>query len=72
MRAYRATGTPYAVYVRPSASARRTAAGRTIWVGPYDRLLRGHWEWMTTPEAWTLHKRRKELSGPVFGIPRSK
>jgi transposase len=43
-------------------------AGRALWIGPRDALLRQHREWMTTEEARRLYAWRKELSEPVFGI----
>lgn len=43
-------------------------AGRALWIGPQDALLRRHREWMTTDEARALYARRKELSEPTFGI----
>lgn len=43
-------------------------AGRALWIGPRDGLLRQHREWMTTEEARRLYAWRKELSEPVFGI----
>jgi transposase len=43
-------------------------AGRALWIGPSDVLLRQHRQWMKTPEAHGLYARRKELSEPTFGI----
>jgi transposase len=68
MRAYRATGAACRVCPAFGICTKDGRWGRTIWIGPYDRFLRGHREWMTTAEARTFRKRRKELSEPVFGI----
>jgi len=43
-------------------------AGRALWIGPHDALLRQHREWMTTEEARHLYARRKGLIEPIFGI----
>jgi len=43
-------------------------AGRALWIGPLDVLLRRHRRWMQTEEARGLYSRRKELSEPTFGI----
>ncbi|MFC1919915.1 IS1182 family transposase [Chloroflexota bacterium] len=43
-------------------------SGRALWIGPSDRLLRQHRQWMQTGEARILYARRKELSEPTFGI----
>lgn len=42
--------------------------GRELLIGPYDDELRRHRLWMTTDEAKTIYKRRKELVEPAFGI----
>jgi transposase len=43
-------------------------AGRALWIGTSDVLLRKHRQWMSTAEARNLYARRKELSEPTFGI----
>ena len=43
-------------------------AGRALWIGPTDTLLRKHRRWMTTETARRWYARRKELIKPVFGI----
>lgn len=43
-------------------------AGRALWVGPSDILLRKHLQWMKTSEARSLYARRQQLSEPTFGI----
>jgi len=43
-------------------------AGRALWIGSRDALLRQHREWMTTEGARRLYAWRKGLIEPVFGI----
>jgi len=43
-------------------------AGRALWIGPSDMLLREHRQWMKTDEARRLYARRQQLSEPTFGI----
>ena len=43
-------------------------AGRALWIGPSDLLLRKQRRWMSTDKARRLYARRKELSEPIFGI----
>ena len=43
-------------------------AGRELWIGPYDALLRKHRQWMTTERARGLYAQRKGLIEPIFGI----
>jgi transposase len=42
--------------------------GRALWIGPSDKLLRQHRQWMQTDKAKSLYARRKELCEPTFGI----
>jgi transposase len=42
--------------------------GRALWIGPSDRLLRQHRQWMLTDVAKKLYTRRKILCEPTFGI----
>jgi transposase len=68
MRAYRASGAVCRVCPAFGTCTKDGRWGRTIWTGPYDKLLRGHREWMTTAGARAFRKRRKEIVEPVFGI----
>ena len=43
-------------------------AGRALWIGPSDILLRKHRKWMKTDKARALYARRQGLCEPVFGI----
>ena len=43
-------------------------AGRALWTGPSDMLLREHRKWMKTEKARNLYARRKQLNEPVFRI----
>ena len=43
-------------------------AGRALWIGSSDMLLRKHRQWMNTDKARNLYARRKQLNEPVFGI----
>jgi hypothetical protein len=43
-------------------------AGRSLWIGSSDILLREHRRWMKTDEARGLYAQRQELSEPTFGI----
>ena len=47
---------------------RDVRAGRALWIGPTDTLLRKHRQWMDTDMARRLYARRKGLIEPVFGI----
>jgi transposase len=47
---------------------RDTHAGRSLWIGPSDILIRDHRHWMRTEEARSLYARRQQLIEPVFGI----
>lgn len=69
--------TPVREYSAAGAVCRRCRAygsctvnskGRRLQIGPYEPFIRSHREWMATPEAKDLYKRRKELPEPVFGI----
>ena len=72
-------GMPVRVYRSVSISACRNCPafgvctkdyqrGRKIEIGPYDRALRDHREWMSTEAARTAYTLRKQLIEPVFGI----
>ena len=43
-------------------------AGRALWIGTSDVLLRKHRQWMRTDEARSMYTRRQESSEPTFGI----
>ena len=47
---------------------RDTHAGRSLWIGSSDSLIRNHRQWMKTEEARNLYARRQKLIEPVFGI----
>ena len=69
---------PFRVYRAPRAVCRACPAfgactkdkhvGRALWIGPHDRLIRKHRQWMATEQAQRLYDRRKGLIEPVFGI----
>ena len=72
-------GMPVRVYRSVSVSACRNCPafgvctkdyqrGRKIEIGPYDRALRDHRDWMSTEAAKTASYLRKQLIEPVFGI----
>ena len=72
-------GTPFRAYRPVSASSCRNCPafgactknyqrGRKLEIGPHDRALRDHREWMSTEAARTAYKVRKYLIEPVFGI----
>lgn len=68
MRVYRASGAVCRTCPAFGICTRDRRWGRTLWIGPYDALLRQHRDWMATPEARALYARRKQLSEPTFGI----
>jgi transposase len=45
-----------------------THAGRALWIGSSDILIRDHRQWMKTEEARNLYAQRQQLIEPVFGI----
>ena len=69
---------PFRVYRAPRAVCRTCPAygictkdvhaGRALWIGPSDALLRQHRQWMATERARSLYARRKGLIEPIFGI----
>ena len=72
-------GVPFRAYRPVSVSSCRTCPafgvcaknykkGRKLEIGPHDRALRAHREWMSTEAARTAYKLRKYLIEPVFGI----
>lgn len=68
IRVYRASRTACRTCPAFGVCTKDTHAGRSLWIGSSDRLLRNHRQWMTTDEARSLYARRKELSEPTFGI----
>ena len=67
-RVYRASRTVCRICPAYGVCTKDRHAGRILWIGPADALLRQHREWMTTEMAKTLYSRRKGLIEPVFGI----
>jgi len=69
---------PYRVYRAPRTlcracpaygiCTRHVHAGRALWIGPGDALLRKHRQWMGTDTARRWYARRKVLTEPAFGI----
>jgi hypothetical protein len=68
IRVYGASRTACRTCPALGACTKDKHAGRTLWIGPSDLLLRRHRQWMRTEEAQGLYARRKELSEPTFGI----
>ena len=50
------------------ACIRRGTRSRSLVISPYDTTLRHHRAWMTTNEARSALKKRKQLVEPIFGI----
>ena len=42
--------------------------GRSILIGPHDKMLKSHRAWMSTDQAKEAYRQRKHLVEPVFGI----
>jgi transposase len=69
---------PFRVYRAPRAVCRACLAfgvctkdkhsGRALWIGPADKLIRNHRQWMATEQAQRLYDQRMGLNEPVFGI----
>ena len=69
---------PFRLYRAPRAVCRACPAfractkdkhaGRALWIGPSDTLIRKHRQWMATERAQRLYDQRKVLNEPVFGI----
>ena len=69
---------PFRLYRAPRAVCRACPAfgvctkdkhaGRALWIGPVDTLIRKHRQWMATEQAQRLYARRKVLPEPAFGI----
>lgn len=68
MRVYYASRTSCHTCSALGICTRDKRAGRSLWITPYDELLRKHRQWMDTNEARTLYARRKEMSESTFGI----
>jgi transposase len=68
IRVYRASRTDCRTCSAYGICTRDTHAGRALWIGPSDMLIRKHRQWMKTEEARSLYAWRKQLIEPVFGI----
>ena len=68
IRMYRASRTACRNCPAFGICTRDAHAGRSLWIGPSDILLRRHRQWMKTSEARSLYARRQQLSEPTFGI----
>ncbi len=68
IRVYRASRTACRTCPAFGVCTKDAHAGRALWIGSSDLLLRKHRQWMSTDEARNLYARRKELSEPTFGI----
>ncbi len=68
IRVYRASRTACRSCTAFGVCTKDVHAGRALWIGPSDLLLRKHRQWMSTHRARDLYARRKELSEPTFGI----
>ena len=68
IRVYRASRTACRTCPAFGVCTKDAHAGRALWIGSSDLLLRKHRQWMSTDEARNLYARRKELSEPIFGI----
>jgi transposase len=67
-RVYRASRTACRLCPAFGECTRDAHAGRALWIGPSDVLLREHRQWMKTEQARDLYARRQQLNEPVFGI----
>jgi len=67
-RVYCASRTVCRVCPAFGVCTRDAHAGRALWIGPSDMLLREHRKWMKTDKARNLYTRRQQLSEPTFGI----
>lgn len=68
IRVYRASRTDCRTCLAYGTCTRDAHAGRALWIGPSDELIRNHRQWMKTEEARSLYHRRQQLIEPVFGI----
>ncbi len=68
IRVYRASRTACRTCPALGVCTRDAHAGRALWIGSSDLLLRKHRRGMSTDEARHMYARRKELSEPTFGI----
>lgn len=67
-RVYCASRTVCRVCPAFGVCTRDAHAGRALWIGPSDMLLREHRKWMKTDKARNLYAQRQQLSEPTFGI----
>lgn len=68
IRVYRASRTVCRTCPAFGVCTKDAHAGRALWIGASDVLLRKHRQWMRTDEARSLYAKRKELNEPTFGI----
>ena len=68
IRVYRASRTVCRACPAYGICTKDVHAGRALWIGPTDTLLRRHRQWMGTDTARRWYARRKELIEPTFGI----
>jgi transposase len=68
IRVYSASRTACRLCPALGICTRDKHGGRAIWIGPSDRLLNEHRQWMRTDQARELYARRQQLCEPVFGI----
>ena len=68
IRVYRASRTVCKACPALGVCTKDARAGRALWIGASDILLRKQRQWMRTDEARSLYARRKELNEPAFGI----
>jgi transposase len=68
IRVYRASRTTCRSCSAFGICTKDAHAGRALWIGPSDILLRKHRKWMKTDKARALYARRQGLCEPVFGI----
>ena len=67
-RVYRASRTVCRACPAYGVCNKDVHAGRALWIGPTDTLLRKHRQWMTTDTARRWYARRKGLIEPTFSI----
>ena len=67
-RVYRASRTVCRSCPAYGVCTKDVHAGRALWIGPADVLLRKHRRWMSTDTAQRWCARRKGLIEPIFGI----
>ena len=68
LRLYRTAGAVCQACPAFRACTSAKEIGRSLAIGPHDQALRRHRAWMSTSEAKEVHRLRKRLVEPVFGI----